>query len=507
MPATLTYPGVYIEEVSSGVRSIAGVATSIAAFVGWTARGDVDRATLVQSWPAFERSFGGLDARNKFAHSVYQFFNNGGQQAYIIRLAAANAGTATVAIGGVLQVTARNPGDWAKNYAIVISKRPDDTTNTRFSIRVVYVPPNVNPRQEIVVESFDDVSILPNDRRAVTKVLEEESAIVRATLIGTPANRPADTATPSPNLAGAAGLDGTVLQPNDPAFETALTAAGLGINTLDRVDLFNLLCVPGETTPATMQTLQQFCRAHRAFLIADCNQGATATTLQNGPDNLLTGDNGINAAFYFPWVRAPDPLRENRNEEFPPCGFVAGLYAKTDATRGVWKAPAGTDASLVGASGLRTVLTDLENGTLNVRAVNCLRNFRTYGNVVWGARTLRGNNDVGSEWKYVPVRRIALFIEESLYRGTQWVVFEPNDEPLWAQVRLNVGAFMQDLFRQGAFQGKTPREAYFVKCDGQTTTQSDINLGVVNIHVGFAPLKPAEFVVIRIQQIAGQIQS
>ena len=256
-----------------------------------------------------------------------------------------------------------------------------------------------------------------------------------------------------------------------------------------------------------MQTLQQFCRERRAFLIADCDQGANFAGLQNGPNNTLTGDNGINAAFYFPWIRAPDPLRENRNEEYPPCGFVAGLYAKTDSNRGVWKAPAGTDASLVGASGLRTVLTDLENGTLNVHAVNCLRNFRTYGNVVWGARTLRGSNDVGSEWKYVPVRRTALFIEESLYRGTQWVVFEPNDEPLWAQIRLNVGAFMQDLFRQGAFQGKTPRDAYFVKCDGQTTTQSDINLGIVNIQVGFAPLKPAEFVVIRIQQIAGQIQA
>jgi len=507
MPATLTYPGVYIEEVPSGVRSIAGVATSITAFAGWTARGDTDRATLVQSWAAFERGFGGLDARNRFAHSVYHFFNNGGQQALIIRLAAPDAGLATVAIGAVLQVTARNPGDWAKNYAIVTRRRADDPSNTRFSLRVVYVPPNVLPRQEIIVESFDDLSIQPNDRRFVLRVLEDESSVVRATLIGNPANSPADTPAPSPNLAGAPNLDGTVLQPNTGAFENALQAAGSGINQLDRVDLFNILCVPGQTNPPIVQQLQIFCRARRAFLIADCDQGANFAGLQNGPAAQLTGADGINAAFYFPWIRSPDPLRENRNEEYPPCGFIAGLYAKTDATRGVWKAPAGTDASLVGASGLRTVLTDLENGTLNVRAVNCLRNFRTYGNVVWGARTLRGSNDVGSEWKYVPVRRTALFIEESLYRGTQWVVFEPNDEPLWAQIRLNVGAFMQDLFRQGAFQGKTPRDAYFVKCDSQTTTQSDINLGIVNIHVGFAPLKPAEFVVIRIQQIAGQVQA
>jgi phage tail sheath protein FI len=307
-------------------------------------------------------------------------------------------------------------------------------------------------------------------------------------------------------LAGAGDLDGTVLEPNTGAFETALTAAAGGIHHLDRVDLFNLLCVPGETTDTVIQDLEKFCRDHRAFLIADCEQGATFTSVQTAVTKINV-DDGINAAFYFPWVRAPDPVRENRIGEFPPSGFVAGLYAKTDATRGVWKAPAGVDAALTGVAGLRTVLTDDENGTLNVKAINCLRNFRAYGNVVWGARTLRGANEVGSEWKYVPVRRMALFIEESLYRGTQWVVFEPNDAPLWAQIRLNVGAFMQDLFRQGALQGSTPREAYFVKCDNQTTTQSDINLGIVNIHVGFAPLKPAEFVVIRIQQIAGQIQA
>ena len=193
--------------------------------------------------------------------------------------------------------------------------------------------------------------------------------------------------------------------------------------------------------------------------------------------------------------------------DYPPCGFVAGIFAATDASRGVWKAPAGVDASLTGVSGLDTVLTDNENGTLNIQAVNCLRSFRVYGNVVWGSRTLRGNDQVGSEWKYVPVRRLALFLEESLYRGTQWAVFEPNDEPLWAQIRLNVGAFMQGLFRQGAFQGASAREAYFVKCDSQTTTQNHINMGIVNVLVGFAPLKPAEFVVIQIQQMAGQVQA
>jgi phage tail sheath protein FI len=157
-------------------------------------------------------------------------------------------------------------------------------------------------------------------------------------------------------------------------------------------------------------------------------------------------------------------------------------------------------------SGLQYVLTDLENGSLNVQGVNCLREFKVYGDVVWGARTLQGNDQAASEWKYVPIRRLALFIESSLFNGTQWVVFEPNDETLWGQIRLNVGAFMQGLFLQGAFQGTTPQRAYFVKCDAENNPQSSINLGIVNILVGFAPLVPAEFVVIQIQQIAGQTQ-
>ncbi|MGD2011668.1 MAG: phage tail sheath C-terminal domain-containing protein, partial [Desulfobacterales bacterium] len=188
-------------------------------------------------------------------------------------------------------------------------------------------------------------------------------------------------------------------------------------------------------------------------------------------------------------------------------GTIAGLYARTDATRGVWKAPAGIEAALRNVPDLDYRLTDPENGQLNPLGFNCLRTFDVIGNVCWGARTLVGADQLASEWKYVPVRRIALFIEESLFRGTQWVVFEPNDEPLWAQIRLNVGAFMQNLFRQGAFQGTTPRQAYLVKCDAETTTQNDINLGVVNILVGFAPLKPAEFVIIRIQQLAGQVEA
>jgi phage tail sheath protein FI len=309
-----------------------------------------------------------------------------------------------------------------------------------------------------------------------------------------------------------AGDDGTVLASTDTDFLEALMSSFDGDATVvpavepivERIDLFNIVCVPGLADPTTIDALQQRCAARRAFLLVDSPEDET---IANMPTALtgLTGANALNAALYFPWVRAPDPLQENALRSFPPCGFVAGVYARTDSTRGVWKAPAGSEASLTGAAGLVTTMSDRENGQLNPRAINCLRTLPVFGHVVWGARTLHGDNDRGSEWKYVPVRRLALFIEESLYRGTQWVVFEPNDEPLWAQIRLNVGAFMQDLFRQGAFQGRSAREAYFVKCDRETTTQSDINLGIVNIHVGFAPLKPAEFVVIRIQQMAGQL--
>src|SRR5213076_1291245 len=188
------------------------------------------------------------------------------------------------------------------------------------------------------------------------------------------------------------------------------------------------------------------------------------------------------------------------------AGAVAGLFARTDNTRGVWKAPAGTEADLRGVIGLEKLFSDSENGTLNPHAINTLRVFPN-GIVNWGARTMDGDDSFPSEYKYIPIRRLALFIEESLYRGLKWVVFEPNDEPLWAQIRLNVGAFMQQLFRQGAFQGQVPKDAYFVKCDSSTTTQNDRNLGIVNIIVGFAPLKPAEFVVIKLQQMAGQIET
>jgi phage tail sheath protein FI len=495
MPTEVSYPGVYIEEIPSGVRTITGVSTSITAFAGWTPKGPDQSAQLVLSWGDFDRTYGGLDPRSLLGYAVYHFFTNGGQKAYIVRLTGEGSKSASVTLDGKLTITAKGPGVWANAYGVKVKQRPG---TGRFRL-------TLTDDKNVPIQSFENMSMDRTDRRFVEAVLKDdnESPLISAAVVGNDTDPPADA---DVKLDG--GVDGPVLLPNDPAFETKLLPEDQvgGVYLLDRIDLFNLLCVPGETTVEKISELQSFCRERRSFLIVDCEETATLKTLQNGP-NGLTGDGAINAAFYFPWINAPDPQQQNRPRAFPPCGFVAGIYARTDAGPGVWKAPAGTDASLTGVTGITVPLTDKENGVLNPQAINCIRTFDIYGTVVWGARTLQGDDERGSEWKYIPVRRITLFIEESLYRGTKWVVFQPNDEPLWAQIRLNVGAFMHDLFRKGAFQGKTPADAYFVKCDKETTTQNDINRGIVNIVVGFAPLKPAEFVIIKIQQMAGEIQT
>ncbi len=286
-----------------------------------------------------------------------------------------------------------------------------------------------------------------------------------------------------------------------------------GFYALDQVDLFNLMVIPGDeevgqdVLDKVWGPASNYCEPHRAFLLIDPPQSwvkkgrpevVQNTTLVSELSSLVVKDH---SAVFYPRLRyASDGLTKS----IGPAGAIAGLMARTDTTRGVWKAPAGIEADIRGVLGLELKLTDMENGVLNKLGVNCLRVLPS-GFVNWGARTMAGSDDLTSEWKYIPVRRLALFLEESLFRGTKWVVFEPNDEPLWAKIRLNLNAFMMGLFRQGAFQGSTPDQAFYVKCDGETTTQADRNLGIVNIEVGFAPLKPAEFVVIRIQQIVGEL--
>jgi len=291
-----------------------------------------------------------------------------------------------------------------------------------------------------------------------------------------------------------------------------------GMHALDPVDIFNLMVIPRDEAldDTAMRTLYgraaTYCRSRRAFLVID--SPAAWTNAQSGLADVVQDSSMIatlrgalgsakdHSAVFYPrlQIRVNGLLRT-----IGAGGAIAGLMARTDASRGVWKAPAGIDAGLNTVSGLEVVLTDAQNGVLNKQGVNSIRVLPNGSIINWGARTMDGDDDTGSEWKYIPIRRLALFLEESLYRGTRWVVFEPNDEPLWANIRLNINAFMMSLFRQRAFQGSSPQEAFYVRCDKTTTTQDDRNKGIVNIEVGFAPLKPAEFVVIKIQQIAGDL--
>jgi phage tail sheath protein FI len=518
MPVPLTYPGVYIEEVPSGVRTISGVATSITAFLGRTLRGTPNEPSVISSFADFERQFGGLWVDSPMTYAVRDFYRNGGTQAVIIRVfnnGGAGSDTASVELpsaGSAFTLQARSPGTWGDRLrARVDHDVSDPGAGTLFNLTIR----DGNTGQ---IEVFRNLSIEGAHPRRADKVLNNESTLVSAPNPPDDANLPTahDAPTATDPLWGdngtnsvfdaTAGDDGVELVANDYTLNTEATKSGL--YALEKVDLFNLLCIPPHGEEDVEDTLigdaAAYCERRRAVLIVDpprdWNDKSDAVS---GVAAIGTSSN--HAALYFPRLRAPNPLHYSQIEDFAPCGAVAGIIARTDAQRGVWKAPAGLDATIAGAPALSVPLTDAENGELNPLGVNCLRAMPAAGRVVWGARTLQGADRLASEWKYLPVRRTALFIEESLFRGTQWVVFEPNAEPLWAQIRLNIGAFMNRMFRQGAFAGATPREAYFVKCDRESTTQNDVNLGVVNIVVGFAPLKPAEFVVIKLQQMAGQI--
>jgi hypothetical protein len=516
MPVTPTYPGVYIEEVASGVRTITGVATSITAFIGRALRGPVNKPTRIQSFGEYERIFGGLWIDSTLSYAVQQFFLNGGSDALIVRIVhsgdavpANDAAKATVSIGG-LDLVAENEGKWGNYLKVTIDHDTKDTSDTKlFNLTIEELKGTSTTDTTVASELFRNVSTDSSSPRYVKNVLQNTSTWVRTGI-----NIP----TLQPNIGESmftGGADGE--DPISTDYEGS-KANRTGIYALEEADLFNLMCVPPFTrdtdvASTTWDAALKYCKDRRAVLIVDPPKPANGW---NKPSQVVTdsqSSTGLftlrdeNAVLYYPRVKMADSLQENRLEEFAPCGVIAGIMSRTDAQRGVWKAPAGLDATLSGVRELAYKMTDGENGTLNPIGVNCLRTFPVIGNVVWGARTLEGADQLASEWKYLPVRRLALFLEESLYRGTQWVVFEPNDEPLWAQIRLNVGAFMHNLFRQGAFQGTSPKEAYFVKCDRETTTQNDINLGIVNILVGFAPLKPAEFVMIKISQIAGEIET
>jgi len=627
--AQVSYPGVYIVEKASGVRTITGVATSVAAFVGFTRKGVPDKAAAITSFADFERGYGGLDRDSPVSYAVRQFFLNGGTQAVIVRVAVGHATSSWTLQDGsaviVLDVNASSPGAWGNGLRVSVQTTGVRNPDADFNLVISQL--QADGATLVPVETHRNLSLDANSGQFVESVVNNTSALVQVsrrpglvfsqagfavsgalafslnpgntviggsvdgttpfqlTLAGAPWANIGALVTSTTNAIAAAGLaarlqasqtgpDGqagtghlrlaslatgetssvviaggafgglaatanmgaanggreftgaaqrrpavvsNLVPPTSGADGTRGAAVNLvgnelaktGIYALLDVDLFNMLMIP-ETfdmtagqEAAVIPAATALCEARRAFYIVDAPSNRTLANIGTWAN---AASQSRNAATYFPAVRIVDPLDGLRPRAMAPSGTMAGVYARTDSTRGVWKAPAGTDATLNGVLDLTLPVNDIENGQINPLGVNALRSFPAYGRVAWGARTMKGADAQADEYKYVPIRRLALFLEESLYRGTQWVVFEPNDEPLWAQIRLNLGAFMNGLFRQGAFQGKTPQEAFFVKCDKETTTQADRNLGIVNIMVGFAPLKPAEFVVITIQQIAGDLQ-
>ena len=573
MPVTPTYPGVYVEEIPSGVHTITGVATSITAFIGRASRGPVNIATLCNNFGDFESNFGGLWLSSALGFSVRDYFLNGGSQAIVVRLYHADPGNpqavppvnapaskAPLTVGA-LKFIAANEGSWGVYLRVTVDQKgiTDDVATMLGVAKTDIFNLTINDTATNRNERILNLTVKDSPRR-VDNALAAESALIAYDGAVDPATAIAEgkdalglldatlaaakkalsdklTADPGADVTAEKKAVSDAKAALDEAVTKALQAVsdGLPLSTadflpangqankqgmyaLEQADLFNLLCIPPyrslvdsiDVDPTLVSNAAAYCEQRRAMLLLDAPKNwtslNTATTQFTDADNDFIGTRSANAALFFPRLRLANPLRNNQVETASAIGAIAGVFARTDTQRGVWKAPAGLSATLTGVPQLSVSLTDPENGELNPLGVNCLRAFPIGGRVIWGARTLRGADQLADEYKYIPVRRTALYIEESLYRGLKWVVFEPNDDPLWAQIRLNVGAFMHDLFRRGAFQGSSPRDAYFVKCDKETTTQNDINLGVVNVVVGFAPLKPAEFVIIQLQQIAGQVE-
>ncbi|PVZ08190.1 phage tail sheath subtilisin-like domain-containing protein [Actinomycetospora cinnamomea] len=619
MTITPTYPGVYINEVPSGVRTIVGVPTAVAAFVGPARRGPVNRSVHLTSWADFERIFGGLDATSLMAQAVLSFYRNGGSDAEIVRVVATPVPARIDLGGGVIleTITVGEPangmtatvthdandatkytlelerGEDSESYTVTADEDAEDNLAAKLADSALArpaadIPLDVRPAEATDVEAaggggalastidlgggtvlaarypgiwgdglrarvdhdtadpeddalynltvrdvasgltelYRNVSTDPAAANVLPKLLQS-SRLVTAHTLGD--DRPVA------NLAVRAGKDPFLenqVDDDDPAKRPYTDAAGgddggpptetdlvgsearkSGMQALLDADIVNMLCIPPldrdtDLTDVVLGAALDLCVRRRAMLLVDAPRGwddvsRAAEGIRTSPP--LTGPDARNAALCFPWIHAADP--DGRTATYPPGGAVAGLWARTDATRGVWKAPAGIDASIDGVRGLTVPLTDSENGRLNPLGINCIRTFSQIGTVMWGARTMRGADVFADEYKYVPVRRLALFLEETLFRALRWVVFEPNDEPLWASIRLNVGAFMSTLYRQGAFQGSTPDEAFLVECDRTTNPREDVDLGIVNVKVGFAPLKPAEFVFVHIQQLAGETQA
>ena len=497
MTPSHTAPGVYVEEVPPASRPVEGVPTSVTGFVGRALRGPVDRPVPVTTWVEFERTFGGLWAESGLGYAVRDFFLNGGTSAVVVRVTK-DATAARISLGE-LEIEAHGPGSWADAMTATVSHPTVDEAAAAAQAQGLPDGESIFTLRLTCgaeTETFPHVSAAPGPRRVDAVLASSNLARVLGEV---PTTRPA---------AGAYGVVGgghDGVAPDHGSFVTP-DGSGRGIRALDGADLVNVLVLPpvspsGRLPDSVWAPALEYAVRRRAFLIVDPPPGlepAEVVPWVTGPAGLR-GTGASHAAIYYPRLEQADPLRAGAVASFAASGSIAGAYARTDATRGVWKAPAGTSATLTGTLGPSVVLRDADNGPLNEKGVNVIRSLPGVGTAIWGSRTLRGGVQTGDEYRYVSVRRLALFIEDSLDRGLTWAVFEPNDPALWARIRSTVSAFLDGLFRQGAFQGATAREAYLVTCDAETTSLADIEAGVVTVMVGFAPVKPAEFVVVTLR--------
>jgi phage tail sheath protein FI len=539
MPVTTSYPGLYIEELPLNAHSISAAPTSIAAFVGYShpyLTRKFDEAVRIFSFTDFEREFGGLFASGlvdpNLGRAVNQFFLNGGSDAYVVGIAPRiydGAGNVLLAFSGVgaLEGKAAVPTD-AGNGLVLTARVLTDQIHLKVVVTNVRdAPPKPDPLNPSTpfpavtdsvfdliltygstVETYRGIDLAGAGNDAPDKVVNSRSNLVTLTpLTAGTFGVTLPTAGATLDIIALPSFSGPYVTFKGSDFNDVLKAN----SSLDKVEIFNLLVLPNVSDNNVLSNALSFAERKRAFMIVDPPFGAVADS--NDPDAITTivksMPNSQNGAIYFPWLLSTDPVR-GAVEPMPPSGFVAGVYARTDTQRGVWKAPAGIAATVLNTTGpvLHGRMNDQQHGVLNKAAINALRAFAAEGTVVFGARTLVGED--GSAFpqsKYVPVRRMTLFIEQTLVANLRWVVFEPNDSPLWTAIRSTISNFMLSLFNQQALAGTKPSEAFQVKCDATTTTPDDQANGIVNIIVAFAPLKPAEFVVIKIAQLTAQPQA
>jgi phage tail sheath protein FI len=500
------HPGVYIEEIPGGSRPIESVSTSTALFIGFTSRGPMSEPTRLTKWDDYQRRFAGPNpdwtGTAAFMNLALQaFFLNGGGAAYIVRLANdAVKATATndnpAAGDAILEVEALHEGTWAHELRVRVVESGQQHTLLVERWTGAGSPDTANTKNWEELERFTGPSSA-TDPRHFSQLVKLGSQLIAVTSFTAGTLSDALTET---GVTFVDGEDGDA--PDQAAYQAAFT-------TLERNREISIVCLPGQSWDDDGKPIIEVAISHAEkvksrVVLVDPPVGSELTSGTAVDDLALS--TSTYAALYYPWVEVANPAYDAernpgaaRTTAVGPSAFAAGMYAKIDGRRGVWKAPAGVETGLLGVAKLKYPVDDAEQDVLNPAGVNCLRALPGYGSVIWGARTL--STKANPEWRYVPVRRTAIMLEQSIYNSIQWAVFEPNDEPLWSALRASIGSFMNGLFRAGAFQGGTANDAYFVRCGlGDTMTQGDIDLGQVIVMVGFAPLKPAEFVIVRIQQ-------